>query len=166
MQTTIREATLTDAPAIAAIYAPIVSDTAISFEEEPPSPEEMGQRIETTLLSYPYLVAERLGQVVGYAYASQHRARPAYRWSADVSVYVHEQARSAGVGRALYEQLLAQLATRNFHAVFAGIALPNSASVALHEAVGFSLIGVYREVGFKLGEWRDVGWWQLVLGDR
>ncbi|MGH6619425.1 MAG: arsinothricin resistance N-acetyltransferase ArsN1 family B [Alphaproteobacteria bacterium] len=159
----IRAAAGADAAAMQAIYAPIVATTAISFEEVPPTVEEMAERVETTLRSYPYLVAENGGHVVGFAYASQHRARAAYRRSVDVTVYVAEHARGAGVGRALYGDLLPMLAERGFHAAFGGIALPNPGSVALHEAMGFEHVGVYREVGFKLGRWHDVGWWQRLL---
>lgn len=159
----IRAAATADAAAMQAIYAPIVETTAISFEEVPPTVEEMAERVETTLRSYPYLVAENGGRVVGFAYASQHRARAAYRRSVDVTVYVAEHARGAGVGRALYGDLLPMLAERGFHAAFGGIALPNPGSVALHEAMGFEHVGVYREVGFKLGRWHDVGWWQRLL---
>ena len=159
----IRAAATADAPAMQAIYAPIVETTAISFEEVPPTVEEMAERVETTLRSYPYLVAENGGRVVGFAYASQHRARAAYRRSVDVTVYVAEHARGAGVGRALYGDLLPMLAERGFHAAFGGIALPNPGSVALHEAMGFEHVGVYREVGFKFGRWHDVGWWQRLL---
>ena len=159
----IRPAVAADAADMQAIYAPIVERTAISFEEIPPTVAEMAARIDTTGQSYPYLAAEKSGRVAGFAYASQHRSRAAYRWSVDVTVYVAEQARGAGVGRALYGALLPMLAERGFHAAFAGIALPNPGSVALHEAMGFEHVGVYREVGFKLGRWHDVGWWQRLL---
>lgn len=159
----IRSAAGADAAALQAIYAPIVETTAISFEEVPPTVAEMAERVEATLRSYPYLVAENGGRVVGFAYASQHRARAAYRRSVDVTVYVAEHVRGAGVGRALYGALLPMLAERGFHAAFGGIALPNPGSVALHEAMGFEPVGVYREVGFKLGRWHDVGWWQRLL---
>ena len=146
-----------------AIYAPVVERTAISFEEIAPSVEEIAARIDRTLEGYPYLVAERAGEVVGYAYGGQHRARAAYRWSVEVSAYVSEGARRSGVGRALYAALLPQLAERRFHIAVAGIALPNDGSVALHEAMGFEPVGVFREVGFKFGRWHDVGWWQRFL---
>jgi L-amino acid N-acyltransferase YncA len=159
----IRSATTNDAAAIQAIYAPIVTNTAISFEEVPPTVDEMAQRIQTTLQSHPYLVAERGGYLVGYAYAGRHQVRAAYRWSVEVTAYVAEDARRSGVGRALYAQLLPTLAERGLHAAFAGITLPNAASVGLHEAMGFEPLGVYREVGFKFGQWLDVGWWQRLL---
>jgi phosphinothricin acetyltransferase len=160
---TIRVASEKDGEAVAAIYAPIVRDTAISFEVEPPAPAEMARRIAKALETHPWLVAEREGQVVGYAYASKHRERAAYRWSADVSAYVAERARRSGVARAHYERLIAILKVQGFHSAYAGIALPNDASVGLHQAVGFKPIGVYKDVGFKLGQWRDKGWWHLQL---
>jgi phosphinothricin acetyltransferase len=159
----IRIAALRDAEALAAIYAPIVRDTAISFETEPPTAGVMVQRIGASRDMYPWLVAEREGKVIGYAYAGQHRARAAYRWSVDVSAYVDAAARRGGVGKALYGRLLTILRNQGFRGAFAGIALPNDASVALHEAMGFKPLGVYKNVGFKLGQWRDVGWWQLDL---
>jgi L-amino acid N-acyltransferase YncA len=162
----IRLATPADAPAVRAIYAPIVADTVISFELEPPTDSEMAERIRKTLPAYPWLVLERDGQILGYAYAGTHRARPAYRWSVDVSVYVAEAGRRQGIGRRLYERLFVLLQRQGYQAAFAGIALPNPASVALHEAVGFTALGVYRDVGFKLGSWHDVGWWQRPIGDR
>lgn len=165
LEAKIRVATASDADVLAAIYAPIVRDTAISFESEAPTPEEMARRIALTLETHPWLVAEREGKVAGYAYASRHRDRASYRWSVDVSAYVDERARRCGVGRALYEQLIAILKRQGFHAAFAGIALPNAPSVGLHEALGFRPIGIYKEVGFKHGAWRDVGWWRLSLSD-
>jgi phosphinothricin acetyltransferase len=159
----VRVARPSDAEAVAAIYAPIVRDTTISFEVEPPTPEEMMWRIIKTLKTHPWLVAEREGQVIGYAYGSQHRERAAYRWSADISAYVDERARRQGVGRALYERLIAILKMQGFHSAYAGIALPNEASIGLHEAVGFKQIGLYKEVGFKHGQWRDTGWYRLEL---
>ncbi len=163
---TIRPASADDAAAIRAIYAPIVERTAISFEEETPSVDEMARRIAASEETYPFLVADRLGRVEGYAYGSQLRPRAAYRWSVEVTAYVAEEVRGSGVGRALYGDLLAALARDGFHMAFAGIALPNPASVAFHEAMGFEAIGVYREVGFKLGRWHDVGWWQRDLARR
>lgn len=159
----IRPAQVEDAEAIRAIYAPFVEETTVSFEEVPPDRAEMARRIETISTDYPFLVATRDEAVIGYAYASQHRTRAAYRTSVDVAVYVDPLAKGQGVGRALYEELLPRAAARGYHAAFAGIVLPNEASVALHKAVGFEPVGVYREVGRKFGRWLDVGWWQKRL---
>ena len=169
MTRTLRFATPADAPGIAAIYAPIVRESAISFEVDPPTVEEIGKRVESTLRFYPWLICAAGGSVEGYAYASQHRSRAAYQWSADVSVYIHESCRGRGIGRALYAALLELLRMQGLFNAYAGITLPNAASVGLHEAVGFVPLGVYRAVGFKLGRWHDVGWWELPLlsrGDR
>jgi L-amino acid N-acyltransferase YncA len=164
--TIIRLVTERDAEQIAAIYAPNVTDTIISFEFEPPTADEMRRRIEVTLRRYPWLVCERQGRVLGYAYAGAHGSRAAYQWSVDVSVYVHEDARRTGVGRALYGSLFAALDLQGFYNAYAGATLPNPASVGLHEAVGFRLVGVYRGVGYKLGAWHDVVWWHLLLRER
>lgn len=137
--------------------------TAISFEEVPPTVGEMAARIEATSSDYPYLVAERVGVVIGYPYASKHRTRAAYRSSVDVTVYIAEETRRSGVGSALYTQLFAELAERGFHAAFVGIALPNTGSVPIHERMGFKPLGVYREVCAKFGRWHDVGSWQRLL---
>lgn len=160
----IRTATLDDAAAVAAIYAPMVQHTTISFETEPPDEAEMRARIEKTLATLPWLVAEDAARsVCGYAYAGKHRERAAYQWSVDTTVYVREDMRGRGVGRALYGGLLPLLAELGYFQAFAGIALPNAGSVGLHEAMGFEAIGVYRNVGYKHGAWRDVGWWQKSL---
>ena len=151
-----------DAAACAAIYAPFVTESWISFELEPPTADEMAARIADYGASHAWLVAEQDGRVAGYAYGSPHRSRAAYASSCDVAVYVDPAFARRGIGRALYGALLPRLAER-FHAAFAGIALPNNASVGLHEAMGFTPVGTYREVGWKLGGWRDVGWWQRLL---
>ncbi|MEP6656173.1 MAG: arsinothricin resistance N-acetyltransferase ArsN1 family B [Betaproteobacteria bacterium] len=159
----VRTAVDDDASAIQSIYAPIVRETAISFEDVPPNAAEMRERIRSTVVAYPFLVSAAGDGIVGYAYAGPHRVRAAYRWSVDVSVYVASPARRHGVGRALYAALLTILEMQGFHAAFAGIALPNPGSIALHEALGFTPLGVYREVGFKRGHWHDVGWWRRPL---
>ena len=160
----IRIAEGKDAPAIAEIYAPIVAATTISFEFDPPSVEETHRRIESTLKQLPWLVfVDGSGTVNGYAYASRHRERAAYQWSVDVSAYVRDKARGSGVGKALYGQLFQCLVELGYCQAFAGIALPNVASVGLHESFGFERLGVYRDVGFKHGAWHDVGWWQKTL---
>lgn len=159
----IRTASADDGAAVAAIYAPYVRETAISFEEDPPSPQEMAARIAHTLQTHPFLVCEEGGTVLGYAYAGPHNPRAAYRWSAAVSVYVAQHAHRQGVGRRLYLDLFAILRRQRLHALFAGVTLPNDKSVGLHEALGFRPLGTYREVGFKLGRWHDVGYWRLGL---
>jgi len=163
MTARIRLAGLHDAEAIAGIYRPFVERTTISFETEPPAREEMERRISETMTSHPWLVCEVGGQVAGYAYATRHRARAAYQWSVDTSVYVDEKHWRMGIGRGLYASLFPILAVQGFCNAFAGIALPNPGSVGLHESIGFTPIGVYERVGYKLGGWRDVGWWQRPL---
>jgi phosphinothricin acetyltransferase len=163
---TIRLATEDDAGEIADIYAPVVRATIISFEFEPPSADQMRRRIGSTLERFPWLVYERDGRVSGYAYAAEHGSRAAYQWSADVSAYVREDERRSGVGRALYKSLFAALVLQGFYNAYAGISLPNPASVGLHESMGFRPVGVYSGVGYKLGGWHDVGWWQLALRER
>ena len=163
-QATIRKAQSTDAGAIAAIYQPIVETTTISFEEVAPDEHVMEQRISTIGERYPWLVAQDAeGSVCGYAYASRHRERAGYRYSVDVSAYVAEAARGKGIGRGLYETLFAQLREGGYHRAFAGIALPNEGSMALHRRCGFEPVGVYREVGYKFGKWIDVYWCQKAL---
>lgn len=161
----IRFARAADAADIHAIYAPVVRDTFISFEVEVPTLEEISARIEKTLPMFPWLVFERDGRVVAYAYASKHRERPAYQWSVDVTCYVHPGARGAGIGATLYRKLLQVLRRQGFQSAFAGIALPNAASVRLHESVGFTQVGEFHDVGYKLGAWHDSGWWQCRIGD-
>lgn len=162
----IRLAAVADAAPIADIYAPVVARTPISFEVEPPSAQEMARRMGVVLGSTPWLVCVDGETVTGYAYASRHHERAAYRWSVDLSVYVREGFRRSGVGGALYRSLLALLRLQGFRAAHAGITLPNAASVGFHEALGFRAVGVFPRVGFKLGAWHDVGYWQLELGDR
>jgi len=148
---------------VAAIYHEFVSDTATSFEDSPPRAEDFAARIERISRTHPWLVAEIDGEVVGFAYGCPHRDRAAYRWAADVSVYVEPASHRRGVGRALYGTLLQLLRGQRLLIACAGITLPNDASVALHESFGFVPVGVYRRIGYKLGSWRDVGWWQLEL---
>ena len=160
----IRMATPDDAPSVQAIYAPFVDETIISFEEVPPRVDEMAQRIAYVCAHYPWLVAvDDDGAVMGYVYGSSHRTRPAYQWSVDVSVYVDPRCQRRGIGRGLYTALFALLRAQGYVNAYAGIALPNPASVGLHTALGFEPVGVYRQVGYKLGAWHDVGWWALQL---
>lgn len=163
METHIRLANSGDASGIHAIYAPVVRDTPISFELEPPTVEEISDRVRSTLTHYPWLVCTMGDQLKGYAYAGSHSGRAAYRWSVNVSVYVAADVRRLGVGRALYEALFAILRIQGFWGAFAGITLPNPASVGLHESLGFRTVGAFERVGYKLGQWHDVGYWQLTL---
>lgn len=155
-----------DGARCAAIYAPFVNDGIASFETEAPSAAEMSARIETTSAGYPWLVAERDGEVAGFAYATSHRVRAAYRWAADVSVYIDPGQHRLGVGRKLYLALFELLRDQRLLIACAGITLPNEASVGLHESLGFVAVGIYRKIGWKAGAWHDVGWWQLELGER
>ena len=153
----------TDAGAIAAIYAATGIATVASLEELAPDTEAMAGRVRTISDRFPWLVAEREGVVAGYAYATEHRWRSAYRWAVDVTVYIAPDHQRRGVGRDLYGALLPALRAQGFHSALAGITLPNPGSVGLHQAFGFELVGVYRDVGYKLGAWHSVGWYQLRL---
>ncbi len=159
----IRLATLEDAAAVHAIYAPVVRETVISFEYEPPSVETIAERIRRTLVEYPWLVFENEDRVLGYACGGAHSERAAYQWSVDSSIYIDSSARRMGIGRALYTSLFAVFALQGFYNVFAGVTLPNEGSVGLHEAFGFEPVGVYRDVGYKMGAWHAVGWWSRRL---
>ena len=152
-----------DAAGIQAIYAPVVTETAISFETEPPGVAEMARRVAETLPEHPWLVLDDAGAILGYAYGHRFAARAAYLWSVETSVYLRPEARGRGAGRALYAALIAILRAQGYRQAIGGVALPNPASVALHESLGFRPMGVYRRVGWKLGAWHDVGWWQLAL---
>ena len=161
----VREATTADAEACAAIYAPYVRSTAASFEIEPPSMAEVARRIAAARATHAWLVAERDGALVGYAYATAYKSRPAYRWTCETSVYVAAVAQRAGVGRTLYTALLDRLAGRGFRTAVAGLTLPNPASAGLHAALGFTPCGVLPQVGWKAGRWHDVALLQRPLGD-
>ncbi|MEA2650849.1 MAG: hypothetical protein QOI85_570 [Chloroflexota bacterium] len=154
-----------DAVDVASIYRPAVESTAASFEETAPEEDEMADRMRRILTSTPWLVAETDGRVIGYAYAAPHRERAGYRWSVDVSAYVHPDWHGRRVGRTLYDALLTRLVGQGFVNVYAGIALPNPASVALHESIGMRRIGVYDRVGFKFGAWHDVAWYGKRIAD-
>ncbi len=159
----IRLATEDDAAQILEIYAPFCRETPVSFETEPPSLDEMRRRIAAVLPSYPWLVCEEDGTILGYAYASKHRERAAYVWSVDVSAYVRYGRRRGGLGRALYTSVLAILRLQGYYTALAGITLPNPGSEGLHRAMGFEPVGVYRNIGYKCGRWHDVAWSQLEL---
>ncbi len=161
----IRVAREADAAAMLAIYALYVRDTAISFETEPPSEEEFQGRVRATLEVGLWLLCEAGGSVLGYAYAGRFHARHAYQWTVEVTAYVNADHHRKGVGLGLYTSLLGCLALQGFRRAVGVIALPNPASVGLHERMGFAPAGVLRAVGYKHGRWHDVGWWQRVLGE-
>jgi phosphinothricin acetyltransferase len=153
-----------DAAACAEIYRPYVENAIFTFEVEPPSAADFAERINTALIKHAWLVAESAdGAVLGYAYGSVHNTRAAYDWSCSSAVYIDTEARGAGVGTALYDELFRQLAARGYLTVTAGITLPNAASIALHRRFAFEDVGVYRRIGFKLGKWHDVLWMQRDL---
>lgn len=160
----IRFATPADAEQIAEIYAPIVRDSIISFEEEPPDASEIRARMAALQGRYPWLVAvDADDRVLGYAYASEHRVRPGYRWSVDTTIYLAQRARGRGLGKVLYSDLLRIVEEQGFYTAYAGITLPNDASVGVHASVGFTLLTVFPAVGFKHGRWHDVSWWRRPL---
>ena len=161
----IRPARMEDALPLLAIYRPYVEDTVVSFEVAPPTLEEFTARIQKALAKWAWLVAEEDGQCVGYAYGSMHRERAAYRYSTEVSAYVAASARRRGIGALLYRELFTALAARGYCNALAGVALPNAASVALHESVGFTAVGVFRNIGWKFGSWHDVAWFEKQLRD-
>jgi L-amino acid N-acyltransferase YncA len=159
----VSDASEADAAACAAIYAPYVTDTAITFETHPPSPADMAERIAAASRTHAWLVLEEEGRVVGYAYGVPLHSRAAYRWACEVSVYLEVGRRRTGGGRALYDVLLSRLVDRGFRIAVAGMTLPNDASVGLHRVMGFEHVGTYRRIGFKNGTWHDVAWTQRIL---
>lgn len=161
----IRPAGITDAGGVCAIYTPVVASTTISFESVPPDAAEMARRIEAANDTHAWLVADGPEGVAGYAYGGPHRARAAYRFATEVSVYVHEHYRGSGLGVRLYEQLFAALAARGYFHAYAGITQPNEASTRLHRRVGFTHVGSFRRVGYKFAAWHDVAWWHRALRD-
>ena len=162
---TLRVATPADAAGCAAIYAPYVHDTAITFEEVAPTASEMRRRIVARLATHTWLVAEDEGRLLGYAYAAPFRERSAFRWSCETTVYVDGEHHRGGVGRALYSRLLGQLGDRGFRTAVGVIALPNEPSIRLHESLGFRTVGVLPSIGYKLGAWHDVAWLACQVGD-
>jgi L-amino acid N-acyltransferase YncA len=162
--TSIRPAETTDAPAIASIYNHYVATTTITFEEQPVSDEQMAERVlEVQAASLPWLVAEDAGGILGYAYASKWKARSAYRFAVETSVYLRGGAIRSGLGSRLYEALFETLKVKGIHVVIGGIALPNDPSISLHEKFGMKKVAHFEQVGFKFGKWLDVGYWQKVL---
>jgi len=161
----IRLATPADAAGILNIYAPYIEKTSFTFETETPTIIQLAERIEHYLESWPWLVCEIDGVVAGYAYASRYRERTAYQWSVECSVYIHDDYQRLGIARALYSTLFEILKSQGFNTVYAVINLPNDQSVALHENCGFRYFATYEKVGYKLGKWKNVGWWQLQLNE-
>lgn len=163
MESKIRFATPADAPAVHEIYGPFCEDSPISFETERPAVAEIERRIRNIIERFPWLICENESEVLGYAYAGPHRERAAYRWSVDVAIYISGNYRGRGVGTALYTVLFELLRILGYFKAYAGITLPNPASVRLHQRVGFELVGIFKQVGYKSGAWHDVSWWALAL---
>src|SRR6476469_7566618 len=159
----VREATARDGAACAAIYEPYVTDTAITFETDAPSAAQMAERITTALRRHAWLVLEDDGRIVGYAHGGVYKARAAYRWACEVSVYVEVGRRRTGAGRMLYEALFPRLVDRGYLTALAGMTLPNAASEGLHRSLGFEDVGTWRRIGWKFGAWHDVLWMQRRL---
>jgi phosphinothricin acetyltransferase len=161
----IRLAKPTDAAAILDIYGPYISNTSFTFETEVPAVPAFADRIQSYLVNWPWLVCEIDGKIAGYAYGSKHRERTGYQWCVEVSIYIHDDFLRAGVGQALYTALFDILKKQGFHNVYAVINLPNDKSVRFHEGLGFTHFATYEKVGYKLGKWKNVGWWQLILNE-
>jgi len=161
----IRLATPDDAAGILAIYAPYIEKTSFTFETEVPSLDEFSERISTYLLTWPWLVTEIQGKITGYAYATKYRDRTAYQWCTESSIYVHDDVQQSGTGKALYTALVEILKRQGFRNVYAVINLPNEKSVAFHERMGFRYFATYEQVGYKLGKWKNVGWWRMIINE-
>ncbi|MBK9465096.1 MAG: N-acetyltransferase [Chitinophagaceae bacterium] len=161
----IRLATPEDAAGILAIYAPYIQDTSFTFETEVPSVEDFAERIKTYLINWPWLVCEIDGKIAGYAYGTRYRERVAYQWCTESSIYIHDDFQKTGIGRLLYSTLFEILKRQGFRNVYAVINLPNEKSVAFHERLGFTYFATYEQVGYKLGKWKNVGWWRLILNE-
>lgn len=159
----IRPVTTEDAKDILAIYSPYIENTVITFETEVPTIEEFTARIENIKSKYPYLVCETHGKVIGYAYASKHRERAAYKYSVDLSIYIDPDYQHKGIGKALYVRLFDALKPYDFYTAYAGITLPNEKSIGLHKALGFHEVGIFHNVGYKFGKWLDVIWLEKQL---
>lgn len=161
----IRIANPSDAKAILEIYGPYIKNTSLTFETEIPSERIFADRIEKYLQKWPWLVCEMDGVITGYAYASLYRERTAYQWSVECSVYIHDDFHQSGIGKALYASLFEILKRQGFNNVYAVINLPNDKSVAFHEKCGFTHFATYEKVGYKLGQWKNVGWWRLIINE-
>ncbi len=161
----IRTANAADATSILEIYAPYIINTSLTFETEVPSSEALAQRINTYIENWPWLVYETNGSIAGYAYATRHRERIAYQWCVESSVYIHDNYQGTGIGTALYMALFEILKYQGCRNVYAVINLPNDKSVSFHERFGFTWFADYKNVGFKLGNWKIVGWWIKQVND-
>lgn len=161
----LRLATPADAQSILNIYAPFIQETSFTFETEVPSIEEFANRISTYLINWPWLVYEVNGIIAGYAYATRHRERTAYQWCVESSIYIHDDFQRTGIAKALYTALFEILKKQGFRNVYAVINLPNDKSVTFHERFGFNYFATYEKVGYKLGKWKNVGWWKLSLNE-
>lgn len=161
----VRLATINDTRQIREIYAPSILGAATSFETEVPSAEEMQSRIETILKKYPWIVCAVDEKIAGYVYASKHRDREAYQWSCECSIYMNNDFKGKGIGKELYQLLFQILKLQGFRNVYAGISLPNEASVHIHEKCGFKHFATYENIGYKFGNWHTVGWWKLQIND-
>ncbi len=161
----LRLAKPADSGDILAIYAPYIEKTSFTFETDVPSPEAFAERISSYLESWPWLVCEVDGVIAGYAYAARYRERVAYQWSVESSVYIHDDHQRKGIARILYSALFKILKRQGFRNVYAVINLPNEKSVAFHESLGFSYFATYEQVGYKLGQWKNVGWWRLIVNE-
>ena len=159
----IREATIQDATAITAIYNYYIKNSVITFEEEQLTSDQMAQRIMNISKEYPYLVYEEEGKILGYAYATKWKERSAYRFSAEATIYLHHEEKGRGRGTKLFSALLDEIKKSTVHSLVGGIALPNPASVALHEKFGFKKLARFEQIGYKHGKWIDVGYWELIL---
>ncbi|UFH53603.1 GNAT family N-acetyltransferase [Spirosoma sp. KNUC1025] len=159
----VRFATSADAPGILTIYAPYITQSIVTFEYEVPTEAEFAERIQIIQQQFPYLVAEEDGRVLGYAYASRHRDRIAYQWSAETSVYIHPDSHRLGIARQLYTTLFQLLRWQGYYNAYAGITMPNPKSEAFHRSMGFEPVGVYTNIGYKLGAWHSVAWYQLTV---
>ena len=163
--TNIRLATIHDAQSILAIYAPYISNTSFTFETEVPSEKDFPKRIADYLINWPWLVCEIDGVIAGYAYGAKYRERIAYQWCVESSIYIHDVFQKQNIGKALYTALIEILKLQGYRNVYAVINLPNDKSVQFHESCGFTYFATYEKVGYKLGEWKNVGWWQLVINE-
>ena len=161
----IRLATPHDARAILAIYSPYIITTSFTFESEVPSEREFADRIKTYLRQWPWLVYEKDGAIAGYAYGSKYRERVGYQWCVECSVYIHDDYQGRGIAKNLYKTLFELLQQQGYRNVYAVINLPNDKSVKLHESCGFTWFANYENVGYKLGRWKTVGWWQLTINE-